>query len=667
MEEKILKLRNEIEKHRIAYHVHDKPTISDEVYDSLMRELISLEEKNPQFFDELSPSNRVGGEILKEFAKFTHTVPQWSFDNVFNFEELQKWEERNQNFLRKERDIDTVPTYFAELKIDGLKIVLYYKAGRLVNAVTRGDGVVGEDVTANIKTIKTIPFILPEKIDIAVIGELWIGKKEFESINKEREDLGLEIYKNPRNLAAGTIRQLDTKVVGERKLNYFAYDTENISTNFSTEVDTQKDEIEFLKKLGFSVNYESKFCKNLNEVQKFYDIWNGDIRYNQDYGIDGLVTKVNERKLYDALGYTAKSPRGGIAYKFKAEEGVTRLLSVTYQVGRTGAVTPVAELAPLELSGSTVKRSTLHNFDEIERLGLKIGDTVMVRKAGDIIPQVFEVLTNLRTGHEKKIIEIKICPVCESLLVKDVANDGVKLICQNEYCEAKIINKIIYFASRKCANIDGLGESTVNALYEAGLVTKISDIYKLTKKDILTLEGFKEKSAQNLVDGINASKVLPLEIFIMALSIKNVGEETSIDLAKNFKTLDSFLSADVEDLNKIFGIGEKTVQEIVNYLNNKKFMKEVQEILKFVKVSDYKSTSKSSKLENLRFVITGTFEKYSRDEIEKLIKENGGSVQSAINAKTSFLILGVDGGSKFEKAQKLNIKIIEIDQFLKLL
>ena len=669
-EKRIKSLRKEIETHRQAYHVHDKPTISDEAYDSLMNELIKLESEFPEFHDKLSPTQRVGGEILEEFEKFVHKVPQWSFDNVFSFEELEKWEERNVNYLKKEKGFLEKPTYFAELKIDGVKIVLYYERGRLKNAVTRGDGVVGEDVTENIKTIRTVPFVLPEKIDIVVIGELWIGKKEFEKINKERKNNGLELYKNPRNLAAGTIRQLDPKIVASRKLNYFAYDIETYSPT-SLEgglrgVFTQKEEIETLKTFGFKVNKESKFCKNLQEIQEIYDEWNNGKRTSEEYGIDGLVVKVNKRKIFDLLGYTAKSPRGGIAYKFSAEEAVTKLVGVTYQVGRTGAVTPVAELEPVELAGTTVKRATLHNFDEIERLGVKIGDSVMVRKAGDIIPQVFGVFENLRNGKEKKILEIKNCPVCDTNLIKDTAGDGVKLLCTNLICESRVINKIIYFASRKVADIEGLGESTATALFNAGFVHNVSDIYNLSKENILTLEGFKEKSAQNLLDGIEKSKTLPLEVFIMGLSIKNVGGETSIDLAKHFKTLNNFLGANESELKKIYGIGEKIIEEIIRFLNDSENKKEIQRLLKQIKVKDFENKEKSAKLEGLRFVITGTFQDYSREDIEQIVKENGGSVQNAVNNKTSYLVLGSDPGSKLAKAEQLGIKIISLNDFLDL-
>lgn len=658
-EKKIFNLRTEIEKHRIAYHVHDTSTISDEAYDSLMRALVKLEGENPEYFDNLSPTQRVGGAVLENFQKFTHKVAQWSFDNVFSFQELQKWEERNINYLKKASQSHDM-SYFVELKIDGLKIVLYYENGRLKNAVTRGDGVVGEDVTENIKTLRTIPLILPLPINIVIIGELWIGKKEFAKINKEREKNNLELYKNPRNLAAGTIRQLDTKIVSDRKLEYYAYDIENYN---SSDTQTQNQEIELLKSFGFNVNSKSKFCKNLEEIQKMYEKWNNEKRENEEYGIDGLVLKVNQRNIYENLGFTAKSPRGGIAYKFKAEEATTKLLDVTFQVGRTGVITPVAELEPVELSGSTVKRATLHNFDEIKRLGVKIGDNVMVRKAGDIIPQIFGVFPNLRNGKEKNIAVIKSCPICCSVLVKE----DVKLICVNSNCEAKKISKIIYFASRKCANIEGLGESTVEALFQAGYIRKVSDIYTLTEKQILSLDGFKEKSTLNLLDAIQKARFLNLEVFILGLSIKNIGEETSIDLAKHFKTLNDFLNSKEEDLKNVFGIGEKIIAEISVFLKNGENVHDVNSLLKHVTVKDFESKGKSFKLENMNFVITGSFESTSRDEIEKGIKENGGIVQSAVNSKTSYLILGTDPGSKYEKAVELKVKIINLQDFLKLI
>ncbi len=647
----------EIEKHRAAYYTHDKPIISDEVYDSLFNELVFLEEKNPNYISKNSPTKKVGGEVLDSFKKVKHDFLQWSYDNVFNFSELEKWELRNLRYLKKEEEF----SYFAELKIDGLKIILKYVDGELVQAATRGDGEVGEDVTVNVSTINSVPKFLPEKINIFVTGEVWLAKMDFDNINTERKESGLELYANPRNVAAGTLRQLDSKVVAKRNLKLFAYEIDGL------ELLTQKATNNKLINLGFLVNSDSEFCKNIAEVQGYYDRWNNKRPEIQDYAIDGIVVKVNQKKLVADLGYTAKSPRGGIAYKFKAEEAATKLLSVTFQVGRTGVVTPVAELSPVQLAGSTVARATLHNYDEINRLGVKIGDTVMVRKAGDIIPQVFGVIANLRNGEERKIEVVKECPECSSLLTKDIENDGVKLVCENKNCKAKIINKIIYFASRKVANIEGLGESTVNLLFNNNLVKKISDIYLLKKERILQLEGFKEKSAQNLIDAINNAKNLKLQKFLMGLSIDNIGEETSTDLAKNFQSVDNFLNLKKESLEKIFGIGEKIKTNISDYLNNKENVLEIKNLLKHIKVSNYENLSKSNKFENTRFVITGTFEGITREEIEQKIKENGGSVQNAVNNKTTFLVVGNDAGSKLEKANKLNIKTLKIENFIKML
>jgi DNA ligase (NAD+) len=659
---RIVGLRKELETHRKAYYVDDKPLISDEIYDSIFHELLKLEEEYPEFDDVNSPTKRVGGKVLEEFVKVKHEFAQWSYDNVFSFEELKKWEERNERYLEKEVGEKLAGGYFCELKIDGLKVILKYVNGELVQAATRGDGNEGEDVTENIKTIKTIPLRINLSGTYHIVGEVWLAKKDFEKINNEREKSGEVLYANPRNVAAGTIRQLDTGIVAKRNLKMFVYDMLG-----EHNLESQQEINLKLKELGFLVNNQSEYCKDLNDIQKYYEVWNGQMRYNEEYGIDGVVIKTKNLNAANKLGYTAKSPRSGIAYKFHAEEAATKLLDVTFQVGRTGVVTPVAELTPVQLAGSTVKRATLHNFDEIERLGVKIGDTVMVRKAGDIIPQVFDVLVNLRDGKEKKIVEIKKCPVCKSDLLKDVAGDGVKLICPNPNCQAKVVNKIIYFASRKVANIDGLGESTVQSLFDAGFVKKVSDIYKLKYEQVAQLEGFKEKSITNLLSAIENSKTLPLEIFVMGLSINNVGEETSVDIARHFKTLDAFLNLQKGEIEKIFGIGEKIKEGILEYFSKNENMQEIKELLKYIKVLDYKDNSVSQSLADMRFVVTGTFPDYGRDDIEKMIKQNGGSVQSAVNAKTSYLIVGEDAGSKLEKAQKLNIKTITIDEFLKLL
>jgi DNA ligase (NAD+) len=664
IEKQIQNLRAELETHRLAYHVHDAPTVSDSIYDSMMQELSNLETQYPEYDDPLSPTKRVGGEVMDNFQKVKHSIAQWSYDNVFTLEELEVWQKRNLNYLTKETDfVDTnnngdIFKYFCELKIDGLKIILEYRGGELYRAATRGDGDVGEDVTANIKTIKTIPFKINSKENIFVTGEVWIGQKDFDEINKKREKENLEIYKNPRNLAAGTLRQLDSSIVAERNLQYYAYHTDGI------DLEAQSGLNQKLKDLGFLVNGESKLCINLAEVQKYYDKWNGDKRYSKDYGIDGVVIKVDDLNIMQQLGYTAKSPRGGVAYKFNAEEAVATVLSITYQVGRTGVVTPVAELTPVQLAGTTVRRATLHNFDEIERLDVRVGDSVAVRKAGDIIPQIFDVFINLRTGNEKKIKQLEKCPECSSVLVRE----DVKLACKNNNCKAKVIGKIIYYVSRKCMNIDGLGESTIETLYSEGLIKSISDLYKLEnkKEEILKLEGFKEKSVNNLIEAIEKSKNVKLEIFIASLGIDSLGLESSLDMSKTFLTFENFWSAAAQDYIKIYGIGDKVAESIMEYKSDVQNEKEVREILKFVKVQDYVNESVGGKLENMRFVITGTFE-IPRSEIEVMIKKGGGKVQSDVTKSTSYLMVGEDGGSKIAKAEKLGVKSLNLNEFKKLI
>jgi DNA ligase (NAD+) len=662
VKQEIEKLRVELEQHRVAYHVFDKPTISDEVYDSMMTRLADLETKYPEYDDPKSPTKRVGGETLDSFQKVKHQIPQWSYDNVFDFEELQSWEKRDKNFLKKEKGVEAEFEYLAELKIDGLKIILKYEGGELVQAATRGDGVEGEDVTENIKTIRTIPLTIPHAEEtIYVTGEVWIKKSDFAKINQERVAEGEEEYKNPRNLAAGTLRQLDPKIVAKRKLQFFAYHIDVMGEEkFATQVEINQT----LQKFGFLVNDRSVLCKSLEEVQDFYDKWNGEKRYNQEYGIDGVVVKINDLKVTSDLGFTAKAPRAGIAYKLSAEEAATRLLEVTFQVGRTGTVTPVAELSPVSLAGTVVKRATLHNFDEIDRLGLRVGDMVMVRKAGDIIPQVFGVLENLRTGDEGKIKKPSKCPICKSKLEQE----DVKLYCLNKHCRAKVLERIVYFASRKCMDIEGLGESTSETFFELGILNKISDIYRLKEKreQILSLEGFKEKSTDNLLEAIEKRRAATLPVFITSLGIENVGEETAIDLSKYFKNFNAFFEASEDEYLKIYGIGEKVARSITEFKEDKNERQEVLELLDFVQVADFVESG-GAKLSDMRFVITGSFEGYAREDLEKLIRENGGKMQSDVSKSTSFLLLGKDPGSKLGKAEKLGIEILSLGEFLEMI
>lgn len=657
--DKILKLRQELNRHIHLYHVLDKPVISDEAYDKLMSELISLEAKHQDMFDANSPSQKVGGRVLDEFKKVKHNVKQWSFDNVFNFEELQNWEDRNIKILEKD-GIKTKPSYVCELKIDGLKVVLTYRSGELVLAATRGDGEVGEDVTHNVRTIKSVPLKLKDNVDIVVVGECWIKKADLEAFNTELRAAGEEEYANPRNLAAGTLRQLDSSVAAKRKLQFFAYDIDELSTGMCI---TQDAELDYLKSLGFMVNANSKVVNDIHEVQSVYDGF-VEKRNHFDFGVDGMVIKINERNIFEALGYTAKSPRGGIAYKFPAEQAVTVVESVTFQVGRTGAITPVANLKKTLVAGSQVSRATLHNQDEIDRLDVREGDTVIIQKAGDIIPEVLEVVLSLRPSNSKKIVFPKSCPVCQSDLGK--IGDSVAVYCLNPDCDAKHLEGLIHFVSKKAMNIEGLGEKIIEEFRELRLITDAPSIYKLKVSDIEDLFGFGKKSAENIIDSINKSRNPELDNFIFALGIRHVGEVSAKLLAKHFKTFTDFQSATEENLLEVDGIGEESVKTILEYFANKKNQALLESLLKEVKVRDFVSTNMSSKLEGKTFVITGTLSE-SRDKYKKMIEDNGGKVSSSVSKKTDYLLAGEEAGSKLSDATKLGIKILNENEFKQLL
>lgn len=666
---RIGELRRLLERHRILYHVHDKPEISDEVYDSLMRELEKLEKENPDFYSSLSPTVRIGGDVIDHFEKVTHTVKQWSFDNVFNFKELLDWEERNLTILKKE-NIKETPTYVAEMKIDGLKVILTYEDGNFVRAATRGNGEIGEDITENIKTVKSIPLVLPEKVSFIVIGEAWMKKKDLERINKEREKDGLALYANTRNLAAGTLRQLDPKIVATRNIQIYAYDVEQTIDNRQKTTDypkTQEEELELLSKFGFLVNKDRKVCKNLKEAQTFYEKWI-EKRHTQDYGIDGLVIKINERKLWDELGYTAKSPRGGIAYKFPAEVVATKLLDITVQVGRTGAITPVAELAPVLLAGSTVSRATLHNEDEIKRLDVRVGDTVSLRKAGDVIPEIFDVFKELRPKNAKTFVMPTNCPSCDSKLSRiQIGKElSAALYCLNKLCPAQHLEGLIHFVSKKGMNIDGLGERIIETFHDIGLITDVSSIYKLKKEDIEGLEGFGEKSASNIIASIENSRIVPLHRFLYSLGIRHVGEQTAKDIAKHFSNFKEISEAQVEKLSGIEGVGEKVADALVSYFANTSNQKLLVHLIPNLKIISEKAIV-DGKLFNKTFVITGTLPKLSRDEAKDLIEKNGGKVTSSISKSTDYLLAGEGGGSKRDDAIKFEIKIIDESELMNML
>ncbi|MBP6948620.1 MAG: NAD-dependent DNA ligase LigA [Candidatus Pacebacteria bacterium] len=658
---RVKELRGLLEKHRILYHVHDSPTISDELYDSLMSELSSLEKKYPEFDDDNSPTKRVGGDILDHFEKVVHSIKQWSFDNVFSFEELSEWEERN-NTLLKKSEIYTKPTYITEMKIDGLKVVLSYEKGILVRAATRGDGEVGEDITENIKTVKVIPLVLPEKISITIIGEAWMKKKDLESINKEREKDGLPVYANTRNLSAGTLRQLDSKVVAKRNIQIFAYDIEG------GDYQTQEEELKTLESFGFLVNKDRKVCSNLKEVQLFYEQWSKK-RAHEEYGIDGLVIKINERNIWDALGYTAKSPRGGIAYKFPAEEVATKLISITLQVGRTGAITPVAELVPVLVAGSIVSRATLHNADEIKRLDIRIGDTVALRKAGDVIPEILSVFKELRPLSSQEFDIPTHCPECDSLLEKEYVGKetSVALYCKNKDCPAKHLEGLIHFVSKKGMNIEELGQKTVEIFHDIGIITDFTSIFRLQKKDIQFLEGFGEKSADNILSSIEKARDVPLHRFLFALGIRHLGEQTAKDISKHYKSFEEISKATYEELLAVSGVGDKVALSIIAYFGDTHTKNMLDMLQKEITILAPEIKIVKNIFTNNTFVITGTLPTLSRDEAKELIESHGGKVSSSVSSKTSYLLCGENAGSKLDDAKKYNVKILDESEFLTIL
>ena len=687
IENRIINLSKLIEKHQYLYHVLDNPEIEDAVYDTLFYELVKLEKENPEFQDENSPTKRVGGKILEKFEKVRHEFRQWSFDNVFDLNELQDWQERNRKILEKE-NFNINFSYVSELKIDGLKVVLTYKDGELIRAATRGDGEIGEDITENVKTIKSIPLKLKEKVNITVMGEAWIGKSEIVKINKEQEKNNLPNYANTRNLAAGTLRQLDTKVVAKRNLKLFAYDIDG--GNFKT----QKEELIFLKENNFLVNPNFKICKNLEEIKEMYDIWEKK-REGEEYGIDGLVIKINEKDISEKLGFTAKSPRAGIAYKFPAEEVSTKVLDITIQIGRTGVATPVAELEEVLVYGSRVKRATLHNIEEIERLDVRAGDTVIIRKAGDVIPEIVSVILDLRPKNSKKFLMPIYCPVCESKLIREenkVNKSGFStgLFCKNEDCEAKHREYFTYFVSKKAFNIDGMGEKIIDEFYDLGLVRNVLDIFKLKRSDIEGLEGFGEKSADNLINAIEKSKNISLHKFIYSLGIRQVGETTAKDLVKRFGSFEALQEKVLEiskiknkDLNDkknlellkkefgVEGIGEKSIESLIEYFTNKKNKEFLNKILKIVNFENVEKIKNESNLfENKVFVITGSLSK-PREYFQSIIENFGGKISSSVSKKTDYVLLGESEdekmSSKEKSAKNLGVKIINEEEFNRLL
>ncbi|MDA3815611.1 MAG: NAD-dependent DNA ligase LigA [Patescibacteria group bacterium] len=689
------KLRKAIDDYRYRYHVLDDPTVTDESYDSLMVELREIEKKYPELKTPDSPSQRVGGEPLDKFEKVKHRERQWSLDDAFSFEEMQDWEDRNRRILEK-KGINPRFDYTAELKIDGLKIVLDYENGFLKTGATRGDGKIGEKVTENIKTIRSVPLKLKKDFNMTVVGECWLPQGELDRINKERKKQGLPEFANSRNAGAGSIRQLDPKVAALRRLDSFIYEV-NWMENENQMPKTQVEELALLESLGFKVNRNHQHFNNIKEIKEYYTKWEKE-KDKQIYGIDGLVIKINSKEFQKELGYTGKSPRFAIAWKFQPEKVTTVVEGIRVQIGRTGALTPVAELKPVKVAGSVVSKATLHNEDEINKKDIRIGDTVIIHKAGDVIPEVVEVVKKMRTGKERKFEMPKICPICGGEVRREKIEDKKKGLssahfCLNKDCFAIDREKIIHFVSKKGFNIDGFGEKIVEQLMNEGLISKVSDIFKLKQGDLEALERFAKKSAENLVSAIKESKKIAFEKFIYSLGIRHLGEEGAILVKKQLEDPESvigkiakenkvkiktpldllnlFEEISKDDLDQIKGFGGKMSSSVTEWFKGEKNIRSLKELaemgIEFEKIEEKKASASGGRFENKTFVLTGALPNLTRDESKDLIRKEGGDVSSSVSKKTDFMLVGVDPGSKFEKAQKLGVKILDEGEFLEFL
>ncbi len=670
VQHKIQVLSKQLEQHNYNYYVLDNPTISDYDFDQLLEELMALEKQFPEFLSPNSPSQRVGGQITKEFKSVKHQYAMLSLSNSYNQEDLL-------NFDRRVREglgitaigglFDEGIDYVCELKFDGLSISLIYENGKLTQAITRGDGVQGDDVTTNAKTIKSIPLQLkgnyPEKFEIR--GEVFMPRPVFDAINKEREEIGDALMANPRNAASGSMKMQDSAQTAKRKLDCFLYYV--LGENLPRQ--SHFDNMHAAKSWGFKISEDAKLCSGINEVINFINYWDKE-RFKLPYDIDGIVIKVNSYNQQQNLGFTAKSPRWAIAYKFKAEQVSTELLSIAYQVGRTGAITPVANLQPVQLGGTTVKRASLHNADIIEKLDVRLGDMVFVEKGGEIIPKIIGVDLSKRKADSQPTHYITQCPECNTELQR---NEGeANHFCPNENeCPPQVIGKMEHFVSRKAMNIDSLGGETIVQLFKAGLVKNIADLYDLKKEQLLPLERLAEKSANNLIEGLDASKQVPFERVIYAIGIRHVGETTAKKIAKKVKTLDVLIHSTKEELLAIDEVGEIITISLHDFFSNEKNKAIIEKLkaagLQF-ELSEEQQQGGSDKLKDLTFVISGVFAKHSRDQYKEMIELHGGKNSGSISKKTSFVLAGNNmGPEKLKKAESLGVKMINEDEFLEML
>ena len=654
MKERMNELIDIINQADYEYHTLDNPSITDQEYDKYLRELFEIEEAHPEWVREDSPTQHAGGKIIDSFVKVSHKIPMMSLSDVFSESELIAFDER----IKKE---GITPEYMCELKIDGLSVSLLYEKGNLVRGATRGDGTTGEDITHNVKTIKAIPLKLKEPVDIEVRGEIFMNKKTLEELNEKRKEKGEPLLQNCRNAAAGSIRQLDSKVAASRKLDNFIYHLPDPEDYGLT---THAEAIEYMRKLGFKINPNNRLVKNINEVLEFIEE-KGRLRKDLAYDIDGVVIKVNSISDQKKLGYTAKYPKWATAYKFPAEEVLTKLKDIIFTVGRTGQITPNAVLEPVIVAGSTISRATLHNEDYVKEKDLKIGDIVSIRKAGDVIPEVVERKIERRKGTEKDFVMITECPMCRTKLVKKEGQ--VDYFCPNDKCPARHVESLIHFASRDAMNIDGLGENIMEDFYNFKFITSIPDIYNLNKhsQDLKRLEGYGEKSVSNLLEAIEKSKENSLEKLVFALGIPHVGAKTAKILASKFETMENLENSTLEELVNIPDVGKIIAESVVNYFNNTENRQVIEKLKEFNLNMNYlgQKVVEDESFTGKTFVLTGSLEIFTRDEAKEKIESLGGKTVDSVSKKTSVVIVGANPGSKYTKARDLGIEIWTEEEF----
>lgn len=665
---RVEKLREQIEDLRYRYHVLDEPGVTDDVYDSLAKELKGLEEQYPEFQDDFSPLNRVGGKPLDKFVKVRHQVRMLSLNDAFSKDELEAWEKR----VKKLLPATTFWNYFCELKLDGLAVSLIYQKGFFVRGATRGDGLVGEDITQNLKTIYSIPLKLkapfPEYIEVR--GEAVMGKKVWQELNVIQEREGKTLFANTRNAAAGSLRQLDPQLTARRRLDFFAYDVAQLLGvgKKKPEIVTHSQKHQLLRQLGFKVDIHEAVCKNLQEVEKFVEKIE-KLRPNFGYGTDGVVISVDDLKLQARLGVVGKAPRFMIAYKYAAEKATTQVLDIVFNVGRTGVLTPLAKFKPTLVAGSTISKATLHNMDQIQRLDVRIGDTVVIQKAGDVIPEVVEVLPKLRFGKEKKLVVPAKCPVCSGKVEQRLTGlknaSSVAYYCSNPKCPAKNRRGMQHFVS--VLDIYEIGPKILDRFQEEGLISGAADLFSLKKSDLEGLERFGEKSAENIINSLNEHRKVALPRFIYALGILHVGEQTAEDLAEHFSSLEKLMAASLDEINFIENIGPVVAQSVYDYFHTKENLKYIAKLQKNGVAVLSQAKKAAGKLTGKTFVITGTLQTMSRDEAKQKIKTLGGKTSESVSKLTCYLIAGSEPGSKMQKAEKLGVEILDEKKFLELI